>query len=124
MAAASYDILFASDQCPSCTRFLEAARRVKGLLGTRLRVSDVQADPATAHQMGVSAVPSIRQSDGRMLTGTACFEWLKQFEADAELNSVDLAARGGGGGGAGFAAFDADRDSLAAVDDAGSYAPF
>lgn len=73
-----------SPQCPNCMRFLDALGRTAE--ASNVAVVDVHEVPAdqAAH---LAAVPALITGDGNgTLYGTKAFEWLKQFEADVELD--------------------------------------
>lgn len=76
--------LIYSAQCPNCTRFIGALDR------TKVRDTVAKVDVGTLaphHRQHVTAVPMLLMSNGSRLVGTKAFEWLKQFEGDAELES-------------------------------------
>lgn len=73
-----------SPQCPNCMRFLDALGRTP--VAADVAVVDVHEVPPerAAH---LAAVPALITGDGSgTLYGTKAFEWLKQFEADVELD--------------------------------------
>lgn len=84
-----------SPQCPNCMRFLDALGRTP--IAADVAVVDVHSVPPerAAH---LAAVPALVTGDGSgTLYGTKAFEWLKQFEADVELDGFV-----GGNGSLGF----------------------
>lgn len=87
--------LLYSDQCPNCLRFIEALSRTP--VAREVALVDVRSVRADQLE-NVKAVPALL-TDGDTLYGTSAFEWLKQFEADVELEGF---AGGGGGGGLAF----------------------
>lgn len=79
-----------SQQCPNCARFLDALRRTRAADQVRL----VEVGQLGPQQLAaVVAVPALVTAEGQTLYGTKAFEWLKQFEGDAELDAF----YGGGG---------------------------
>lgn len=71
-----------SEQCPNCVRFIDALQRTS-MAGrvTMLEVSRLGREQLAA----VAAVPALVTAEGQTLYGTKAFEWLKQYEADVEL---------------------------------------
>jgi hypothetical protein len=79
--------LYHSPRCPNCARFVAAASRLPQLWA-QMQVVDVDAVPgAAAH---VSAVPTVMTADGATHVGSRAFEWLSQFQAEAELECFQL----------------------------------
>lgn len=74
-------------QCPNCMRFVGAMDRTpaKGLVAK----VDVNALPPDQRRQ-VTAVPTLILNNGTHLVGTKAFEWLKQYEGQAELESFAL----------------------------------
>lgn len=87
----SNHVLLYGSQCPNCSRFIEALRRTSA--AAQVRLVDV-ADVAPDRLVGVTAVPALILSDGSTLYGTKAFEWLKQFEADMQIDGFAGAAGG------------------------------
>jgi hypothetical protein len=78
--------LLYSAQCPNCSRFIDALSRTSA--AAEVAVVDV----ATLHpsQLArVSAVPALVLAGGRTVYGTQAFEWLKQYEADVDLDGFE-----------------------------------
>lgn len=73
-----------SPQCPNCLRFMDALGRTTAARDVRLvdvsQLTDVQLQR-------VQAVPALVLAGGQTMYGTKAFEWLKQYEADVELES-------------------------------------
>ena len=90
MAMRGTTTLVYSPQCPNCMRFLDALKRTPA-------ARDVVV--VDLHTLGrdelsrLAAVPALVMPDGTVVYGTKAFEWLKQFEADMELDSF-VAGRG------------------------------
>lgn len=82
--------LLYSTQCPNCLRFIDALKRTSAAASVSL--ADV-ASLSPSQLASVQAVPALVLADGQTLYGTKAFEWLKQFEADVELEGF----AGGGG---------------------------
>jgi hypothetical protein len=79
-----------SQQCTNCARFIDALKRTSAASAVTL----VDVAQLTPQQLaGVQAVPALVTSQGQTLYGTKAFEWLKQYEADVELEG--FAAAGG-----------------------------
>ncbi len=73
-----------ADQCPNCVRFIDALSRTSA--ATQVALVDVSR-MSKAQREQVTAVPALIVDNGTTLYGTKAFEWLKQFEADVELES-------------------------------------
>jgi hypothetical protein len=86
--------LYHSPRCPNCVRFLGAAARLPGLV-RELEIVDVDLVPAAAAH--VSAVPTVMAAEGGTFVGSKAFEWLAQFEAEAELECFQLVGCGSRG---------------------------
>lgn len=80
--------LYYSPQCPSCRKFIDFVNRVPQLKSMRL------IDVSTLQPGAVQYVPTVVSDDGKHLVGTAAFDWLKQFQADAEIDSYESIAGG------------------------------
>jgi hypothetical protein len=78
-------IVVYSPQCPNCARFLDALSRLP--VSSQVRLVDVTTLSA-AQTAGLTAVPAL-MTGGRTLYGTKAFEWLKNFEQEAPLDSYD-----------------------------------
>ena len=75
-------------------RLLDVISRTQSLQ-TEIKVVDVtQAPPAMLR--GVSAVPAIVFADGKVITGTQCFEYAKGHEKDMSLDCGGDFLSGGG----------------------------
>lgn len=83
---APHRLIYAT-QCPNCMRFVGALDRTPAK-GSVLKV-DINQLPHDQRRQ-VSAVPTLLLSNGTALVGTQAFEWLKQFEAQTELESFAL----------------------------------
>lgn len=81
----SHTLLY-STQCPNCSRFIDALSRTSAAAETSL-VDIATLNPTQLAR--VSAVPALVLSSGSTLYGTKAFEWLKQYEADVELDGFD-----------------------------------
>lgn len=88
-----------SQQCPNCVRFIDALQRTS--MAGRVVMVEV-AQLAREQLSAVSAVPALVTPEGQTLYGTKAFEWLKQYEADVELEAFY------GGAGAGLAFSDVE----------------
>ena len=86
--------LYHSPRCPNCARFLGAAARVASL-AQDLEIVDVDAVAGAAQH--VTAVPTVLTSDGAAHVGSKAFEWLSQFQGEAELESFQLVGCGSRG---------------------------
>ena len=78
--------LIFSAQCPNCTRFIEALARTP--IARDVAMMDV-ATLSRDQLSGLVAVPSL-VTDGQTLCGTKAFEWLKQFEAEVEVDGFSV----------------------------------
>lgn len=79
--------LIYAPQCPNCMRFLGALERTPARASvTKLDVNSLSPD----QRRHVSAVPMLILNTGTVLVGTKAFEWLKQHEAQMELESFSL----------------------------------
>lgn len=82
MATKRHTLVY-SEQCPNCTRFIDALSRTSAASDVAL----VDVAHLTAQQLArVQAVPALVLPSGQTVYGTKAFEWLKQFEADVELD--------------------------------------
>ena len=73
-----------SQQCPNCVRFIDALQRTS-MAG---QVAMVEVSQLSGEQLaGVTAVPALVTPEGQTAYGTKAFEWLKQYEADVELEA-------------------------------------
>lgn len=72
-----------SPQCPNCVRFLDALSRTS--VSGEVSVVDVHQLSADAVARLV-AVPALLVNGTTPLYGTKAFEWLKDYEGDAELD--------------------------------------
>lgn len=71
-----------SEQCPNCIRFIDAMKRTTAAS----QVTLVDVNRLTPDQLQrVQAVPALVLESGQTMYGTKAFEWLKQYEADVEL---------------------------------------
>lgn len=77
---------YISRSCPNCTRFVEGVHRVPQLKGC-LQIMDIDSLPPESKQ-GLQYVPTVVDSSGHMHVGTKAFEWLKQFDAEVELDAA------------------------------------
>lgn len=73
-----------AEQCPNCIRFIDALSRTSA--SSQVALVDVSR-LSPQQREHVSAVPALIVDGGTTLYGTKAFEWLKQFEADVELES-------------------------------------
>ena len=105
--------LYHSPRCPNCVRFVAAAARLPDL-AAQLEVVDVDAVPGAAGH--VSAVPTVLTADGATFVGSKAFEWLSQFESQAELECFQLV--GGCRGGLAWSSIDDPAGGLASFTDA------
>lgn len=75
-----------SPQCTNCARFIDALRRTPAASS----VAMVDVAQLTPQQLSsVTAVPALITAEGQTLYGTKAFEWLKQYEADVQLESFN-----------------------------------
>lgn len=86
--------LLVAASCSACMRLLDVVARTPSLQA-ELEVVDVTRAPASLLR-GVTAVPSIVQRDGRVISGTACFEYAKKHEKTMELDCASDAFGCGG----------------------------
>ena len=86
--------LYHSPRCPNCTRFLGTVARLPAL-SQELEIVDVDSVPGAAEH--VTAVPTVMTADGAAHVGSRAFEWLSQFQADAELECFQLQGCGSRG---------------------------
>lgn len=71
-----------SQQCPNCTRFIDALKATSAAGHVRL----LEVSQLPPHQVrSVTAVPALVLAEGQTLYGTKAFEWLKQYEGDVDL---------------------------------------
>lgn len=94
---------YISNQCPNCIRFLGTLRRIPSLRTTR--IVDIDTLPADQRSQ-IEFVPTFVDARGTVFTGGKAFEYLKQYDAEIELESAPL-----GGGSLAFGALD-DGDGL------------
>ena len=73
-----------SQQCPNCVRFIDALQRTSQ--AGQVAMVDV-AQLGREQLASVAAVPALLTPEGQTMYGTKAFEWLKQYEADVELES-------------------------------------
>jgi hypothetical protein len=92
--------LIYSAQCPNCTRFIESLDRVPS--GAGVKRIEVSRLPPEMYQR-VAAVPTLVLENGQQLVGSKAFEWLKQFDAEVELDGW------GGGNGLAYAPLEGDQ---------------
>lgn len=85
MADSAGHLVVYSPQCPNCARFLDALSRLP--VSAQVRLVDVTT-LSPAQTSGLTAVPAL-MTGGRTLYGTKAFEWLKNFEQEAPLESYD-----------------------------------
>ena len=83
--------VYVSSRCTNCQRFVGALRRTDIAASTQVVDVDV-----TGPVRGLEYVPTVRTATGAVLSGTKAFEWLKDYEAGADLDSA------GGFGGLAF----------------------
>ena len=74
--------VYVSSRCTNCQRFVGALRRTD--IGASTRIIDVDVSGPVR---GLEYVPTVREPSGKLFAGTQAFEWLKQFEASAELDT-------------------------------------
>lgn len=83
--------LFYSAQCSNSRRFLTALARTP----VKEMIDYVNIDGMSENETrGLQFVPSLQLSSGQMLVGSKCFEWLKAYEGDVEMDNVELGRRG------------------------------
>jgi len=83
-------IVYVSDQCPNCDRFVKSLKRLK-LSG--VKVINIDRTPVA----GLDAVPTV--IDGRTtLVGTKAFEWLQGYESKLPLEAYATVLGEGAGG--------------------------
>jgi len=82
--------VFVAAQCPNCARFIGALERTP----VSSQVQRIDVSSLSAQQRAqVPAVPMLVLDTGATLVGSKAFEWLKQHEANVELDSF-MAADG------------------------------
>ena len=79
--------LYYSPRCPNCTRFAGAVVRLPEL---SKQLEAVNVDVVHGAADHVTAVPTIMTADGTTHVGSKAFEWLSQFQAEAELECFQL----------------------------------
>lgn len=83
MSQPSHTLVYAP-QCPNCTRFMGALDRTPAK--SMIRKVDVNT-LGPDQRKHVTAVPMLVLSTGTTLVGTRAFEWLKDYEAQVEVDS-------------------------------------
>lgn len=78
-------VAYVSQRCPNCTRFLETVRSIPSLQHS-LRVVDIDQTPHPSIQY----VPTVVDKNGTTLVGSKVFEWLQQFQAEVEYESMNM----------------------------------
>lgn len=85
-------IVYVSQHCPNCRRFVESVRASPSA-SKDIRIVDI--DTLTSSQRNcLQAVPTVQTPEGRLLTGSTAFEVLKEYEADTELEPWSSASGG------------------------------
>jgi hypothetical protein len=102
--------VYVSSRCTNCQRFVGALRRTDIAASTQVVDVDV-----TGPVRGLEYVPTVRTATGAVLSGTKAFEWLKDYEAGADLDSA---------GGFGGLAFSMVTDTTGALLRGDAFAPF
>ena len=102
--------VYVSSRCTNCQRFVGALRRTDIAQSTQIVDVDV-----TGPVRGLDYVPTVRTANGAVMSGTKAFEWLKDYEASADLDCV---------GGFGGLAFSMVADSTATLLRGEAFAPF
>jgi len=82
-------VVYVSSQCPNCDRFVKSLRRLQ----LDAKVVNIDRTPVN----GLTAVPTV-SSGGRVLVGTAAFEWLQGYEAKLPLDAYAMTLGEGEGG--------------------------
>lgn len=80
-------VVYVSPRCSNCARVLGLLDKIPSLQGAR--VVDIDRTPVP----GIEYVPTLVDQNGRSHVGSAVLEYLKQFDGEIELESVQL---GGG----------------------------
>ena len=81
-------LVYTSQSCPNCVRFLDALQRIPSMRGTRIvDVNDMQPQQIAAS--GLTAVPTLVVR-GRMYVGKEAFEYLSQFNNEIEYEPVSF----------------------------------
>lgn len=76
-----------STQCTNCSRFMDALSRTP--IASQVNLVDVVTlNPTQVAR--VQAVPALITPQGTTMYGTQAFEWLKQYEADVELEGFTV----------------------------------
>jgi hypothetical protein len=76
--------VYVSDRCSNCNRLINYLKRIPSLSDTR--VIDIDRYPT----QGIEFVPTLIDNGGKSHVGSKAFEFLKEFEAEIELESVQL----------------------------------
>jgi len=79
----SSPVIYVSNQCPNCSRFLDTIRRIPSLRD-RTRVVDIDTLPRERRER-IEFVPMFVDSHGATHTGSKAFDQLKQYVAEMEL---------------------------------------
>lgn len=111
--AASHTLVY-STQCTNCSRFMDALSRTP--MASQVNLVDVVTlNPTQVAR--VQAVPALITPQGTTMYGTQAFEWLKQYEADVELEGFTV-----GNGSLAFSEVDS-RGYATYADDFGTFEP-
>jgi hypothetical protein len=106
-------VVYVSSVCPNSQRFLGSLQRIPSLRDTT-KIVNVDHAPPSMHP-GIEFVPTLVDSSGVVFVGEKCFEFLKQFNAEMEVEPMAF----GGAGALAYSSIDAE-----GVEYSRNYSPF
>ena len=80
--------VYVSDRCSNCSRLINYLKRVPSLSDTR--VIDIERYPT----QDIEYVPTLIDENGVSHVGSKAFEYLKKFEDEITLDSMQLGSGG------------------------------
>ncbi len=80
--------IYVSTRCSNSSRLLNIIRRIPSLQGANI----VDIDRGAPN--GIEYVPTIVDERGGLHTGSKAFEYLKRFDAETEIQAMDIGSSG------------------------------
>ena len=76
-------IAYISQHCPNCTRFVDAIH-LSARAKKEVQLVEIDTLSAAARSQ-LRVVPTVQTANGKVLTGSDAFTFLKEYESDSEL---------------------------------------
>jgi hypothetical protein len=81
-------VAFISSHCPNCTRFVDAIR-LSERAQKEVNIVDIDTLSASARSQ-LRVVPTVTTVDGKTVTGSEAFTFLKEYESDSQLGAYEI----------------------------------